>query len=168
MATAQPTKVPKAMEPVFQNLVAMTDQFCRDHLNQEYADLARQAIAALCRKRPSPLLSGSPAVWACAVLHALGQVNFLTDRSSQPCMASGDLSRLFGVASSTAGNKAKLVRSLLEIRQFDHRWTLPSRLASSPAVWFISVNGLVVDARTLPVDVQAEAVEKGLIPFVVG
>ena len=42
--------------------------------------------AALCRKRPSPLASGQPRTWACAILYELGRVNFLSDRASQPYM----------------------------------------------------------------------------------
>lgn len=58
------------------------------------------------------------------------------------------------------------MRKTLSIRQFDHNWTLPSRLVGSSLPWLIEVNGLVVDARQLPVAVQEIAVQKGLIPFV--
>jgi uncharacterized protein DUF6398 len=45
-------RVPKSMEETFNAIVALTDAFCRAHLGEEYAQLARQATAALCRKRP--------------------------------------------------------------------------------------------------------------------
>lgn len=167
MASAQSTKVPKGWEEFYAGITAITDQFCRDHLNEEYAELARYALAALCRMRPSPLTSGNPRTWACAVLYAIGQVNFLSDKASQPYMTMADLCAHFGIAASTGGNKAKVVREAIGIRQFDHRWTLPSRLADSPAAWMIMVNGLAVDARCLPVEVQEIAVHKGLIPHVV-
>lgn len=128
--------------------------------------MARYAIAALCRKRPSPLASGHRQTWACAVLYALGQINFVHDKSSKPYTAMADLCGHFGIAPSTGGNKAKLVRDALSMHQFDHNWTLPSRLASSSMPWIIEVNGFVVDARQLPAAVQAVAVQKGLIPFV--
>src|SRR5215831_3489217 len=73
----------------------------------------------------------------------------------------------FGIAASTGVNKAKVVRDALGIRQFDHRWTLPSRLGSRSAVWMVDFNGLLVDARWLPVEIQEAAVLKGLIPYVV-
>jgi hypothetical protein len=31
-------------------------------------------------------------------------------------------------------------------------------------VWFVEVNGLIVDARMLPIELQAEAQRLGLIP----
>jgi hypothetical protein len=34
--------------------------------------------------------------------------------------------------------------------------------------WMIMVNGLIVDARRLPLEIQEIAYEKGLIPYVPG
>ena len=45
--------VPKAAQAVYDAVVALTDAFCRDHLNDEYRDLAQAMTAALCRKRPN-------------------------------------------------------------------------------------------------------------------
>jgi hypothetical protein len=88
-----------------------------------------------------------------------------SDKSTTPYMAMTELCARFGIAPSTGGNKAKLVRKALGIRQFDHKWTLPSRLADSSLPWLIAVDGLVVDARRLPVAIQEVAVQKGLIPY---
>jgi len=159
-------KVPKGSEALYAALTGLTDRFCEEHLNPEYAELARYALAALCRKRPNPLTSGNPGTWACAVLYALGQINFLSDKSAKPYMAMADLCAHFGIAASTGGNKAKLVRKALGMGQFDHNWMLSSHVASSGMVWMIEVNGFIVDARQLPVEVQEEAARKGLIPFV--
>jgi len=166
VANARTAKIPKGMEGIYATLTEITDRFCAGHLNQEYAELAHAAIAALCRKRPSPLNSGSPRVWACAILLALGQINFLSDKSSKPHMATADLRGHFDVAESTASNKAKQVRTLLNMHPFDHKWMLPSKLSNSSLPWMIQVNGLIVDARDLPVEIQEVAVQKGLIPYV--
>jgi hypothetical protein len=56
--------VPKAMAEIYAAVTALTDAVCREHLNDEYAELFRFAAAALCRKRPSPLSKGLPASWA--------------------------------------------------------------------------------------------------------
>ncbi len=76
--------VPKSMQATYDAVSALTDSFCRDHLNDEYRDLARTMAAALCRKRPSPLGSGQPRTWACGIIHVLGRLNFLSDKASQP------------------------------------------------------------------------------------
>jgi len=78
------TNAPKGSEVFFAALAGVTDRFYDEYLNREYAELARYAIAALCRKRPTPLVSGNPRTWACAVLYALGHINFLSDKSAAP------------------------------------------------------------------------------------
>jgi hypothetical protein len=50
------------------------------------------------------------------------------------------------------------------MRQFDHRWTLPSRIADSPMAWMITFNGFIVDAKQLDREIQEIAYQKGLIP----
>ncbi len=45
-------------------------------------------------------------------------------------------------------------------------WTLLSRLADNPMVWMLQVNGLMVDIRRAPVELQSLALEKGLIPYI--
>ena len=45
------TSVPKSMQATYEAITALTDAFCRDHLNEDYRELARRMTAALCRKR---------------------------------------------------------------------------------------------------------------------
>jgi len=52
--------------------------------------------------------------------------------------------------------------------QADPNWYLPSKMDENPMAWWIMVNGLIVDARHLPREVQEVAYEKGLIPYVPG
>lgn len=160
------TAVPAAMQDTFTTMTALTDQVCKQHLNKHYADLARKALATLCRKRPSPLTRGRTDVWACAVVYALGQVNFLSDRSQKPHMAPEELCRLFGVASSTAMNKAKMVREMLGMSTFDHRWMLPDRAETFAPIWMASINGLIADIRSMPRAVQEQAFQRGMIPYI--
>src|SRR5256885_14769352 len=84
-------KEPKQMQDTFNAIVALTDTFCTAHLDEEYAHLARQATAALCRQRPSPLTTGHLKTWACGIVYALGFVNFLFDKSQSPSMSAAEL-----------------------------------------------------------------------------
>ena len=160
------TSVPKAMQAKYDAVVALTDAFCRDHLNDEYRDLARAMAAALCRKRPSPLASGQPRTWACAIVYRLGQLNFLSDKSSRPHIAMADLCAAFGVGQSTAAAKAKVIRDALHTNRMDPTWMLQSLVDQNPLVWMAEVNGLLVDLRDMPREVQAIAYEKGMIPYI--
>lgn len=158
--------VPKEMHGYYEAIIKLTDGFAKQHLNEEYAEMSRQLTAALSRKRPSPLVSGKPNTWACGIIHALGMVNFLFDRSQDPHISAADLAKAFSIGSSTAQGKSKLIRELLGISHFDPNWTLPSRLEKSPTAWLIMVNGLIVDARRMPREVQQMAYKKGLIPYI--
>lgn len=160
--------VPDTMEPRYQKIIALTDALCQEKLNIEYATLCRELTAALARKRPSPLNSGQTKSWACGIVSTIGFVNFLFDKSQTPTMRADELCAWFGVATSTGGNKAKQIRDMLRINQFDSKWMLPSRIDKSPMAWMISVNGYIVDARSLPRPFQEEAYRKGLIPYVPG
>ncbi|MDA0866232.1 MAG: DUF6398 domain-containing protein [Cyanobacteria bacterium] len=157
--------VPKAMQAKFDSVVALTDQFSEQHLNAEYAQLIRRAVAALARKRPSPLAKGYAKTWACGATHAMGMVNFLFDSSQPPYISAKDLYDWFGVASSTGQGKSKIVRDLLKTGPMDPDWCLPSQLDANPMAWMIMVNGLIVDARSMPRPIQEEAYAKGLIPY---
>jgi hypothetical protein len=48
----------------------------------------------------------------------------------------------------------------------DPDWCLPSMLEENPLVWIVEVNGLPVDVRAIPEEVQEEAYRLGLIPYV--
>jgi len=161
-------KVPSKMQEKFDAIVALTDQVCQEHLNAEYAQLASQATAALCRKRPSPLSSGRVNSWACGIVYALGFVNFLFDKSQDPHMYATELCAAFGVAKGTGAAKSREVRDALGMVQMDPHWCLPSQMDDNIMAWMISVNGLIVDARSMPVEIQELAYQKGLIPYVPG
>jgi hypothetical protein len=160
------TSVPKAMQATYDAVAALTDAFCRDHLNEEYRDLARAMAAALCRKRPSPLASGQPRTWACGIIYVLGQLNFLSDKASKPHMAMAEVCAAFGVGQSTASAKAKVISDALRTNRMDPTWMLQSLVDRNPLVWMAEVNGMLIDLRHMPREVQVIAYEKGLIPYV--
>jgi Domain of unknown function (DUF6398) len=158
--------VPKSMQATYDTITARTDAFCRDHLNDEYRALAQDMAAALCRKRPSPVASGQPRTWACGIIYALGQINFLSDRSFEPYLAMADVCAGFGVGQSTASAKARVISQALNVHQFNPKWSLPSMLDKNPLVWMAEVNGILVDLRDMPREVQEIAFEKGMIRYI--
>ncbi|MBM4093078.1 MAG: hypothetical protein FJ276_27270 [Planctomycetes bacterium] len=154
------------VKAVLKAIVQMTDAFCQDHLNDEYALLCRNLAATLARKRPSPLLRGRLETWACGIIRTIGWVNFLDDSSQEPHLKLPFIDRAFDVAESTGQGKSKLIRDMLKIGTFDPKWTLPSRMDRNPRVWMLSVNGFIIDIRHAPRQLQEEAFEKGLIPYI--
>src|SRR5207253_352700 len=140
-------KIPQAMQAVAGPIIALTDEVCADLLDEEYAVLARNVVAKLARKRPSPIQSGRASTWAGAVVYALGQVNFLFDSATKPYATADDLSAAFGVAKSTLGAKAKQVRDLTKMSWGTAEFLREDMIQASPLIWFIQVDGLIVDAR---------------------
>src|SRR5512136_2156867 len=118
MSKQHSESVPQQMQPVYDEITRLTDAVCREHVDGEFAMLCRKLAAALARKRPSPLARGKKEVWACAIMYALGQVNFLFDRSQTPHTTPGELCAQFGVSQSTAGNKAKQIRDMFNVWYF--------------------------------------------------
>src|SRR5580693_10313075 len=90
-------KIPRAVRPRVAEMLAITDELCRACLDREYAELGRELVARLARRRPSPLARGDVRIWAAGGLYALGQINFLFDRSQQPHLTAGELARQLGV-----------------------------------------------------------------------
>src|SRR3954452_9372749 len=139
--------IPAAARPAYDAIVALTDAFCREHLNAEYEALCRKLAGALARKRPSPLTRGKPQVWACGIVRTIGRVNFLDDSGQAPHMRLTEIDRAFGVAESTGQGKAKAIRDLLKIRRFDFHWMLRRRIEESPMAWMVQGKVFIGDAR---------------------
>jgi len=156
----------EAIKEAREVIVGMTDQFCRDHLNDEYRMLCRKLAEKLARKRPSPLLRGRPTTWACGIVRTVGRVNFLDDPSQSPHLKLTAIDKAFGVAQSTGQAKSSEICKMLGIRPFDPDWWLPSRMDDNPMVWMLEVNGFLLDIRHCPREMQEAAFEKGLIPYV--
>ena len=154
------------MLPVYDAIVRLTDAVCDEHLDEEYRQLSHEMAAALCRKRPSPLASGKHQGWACGIVYVIGRVNFIGDPSFPPHMKTTELAAAFGVSEGTMHAKARSIENALRIHALDPRWTVPSLIERNPLTWMVEIDGLVVDLRTMPRDLQEQAFDAGLIPFI--
>jgi hypothetical protein len=163
-ALKPPSKEEK--DEVLRVVIGLIDPFCKEHLNEEYAVLCRELAETLARKRPAPLLRGSPNTWASGIVRTIGWVNFLHDKSQTPHMRLSDIDAGFGISESSGAARLAAIRKLLKIPPLDPNWTLPSRLEDNPLAWMLEVNGLMIDVRHAPREVQELAFHKGLIPYI--
>lgn len=157
-------RIPIAMQETTGEVISFTDQVCSEHLNAEYARLARRLVARLARKRPSPLMRGDTRIWAAGVLYVLARINFLFDRSQTPHVSSAELAAATNVRPTTIANKAAMINRLLDIGIYEPELTRVAMLEQHPIAWTVEINGFLVDARQLPEEVQDEARQRGLIP----
>ena len=158
-------RVPAALRARVGEIIELSDAVCASRLDAEYAVLCRRLVAKLARKRPSPIERGEARVWAAGVIYAIGQNNFLCDPTQTPHQSADQLSELVGVPKSTMVAKAKRIRDLVQLdAPMDPEFCRAELLADHPLLWLVEVNGLIVDARRLPIELQAEAQRLGLIP----
>jgi hypothetical protein len=157
--------VPMALRERLAEIVELTDTFCDQHLNEEYKEICRSLAVEICQEG-SPVARGKPASWACGVVYSAGWVNFLTEPSQSPHMQSEAIAEGFGVSVATMQAKSKAIREGLELMPMDPDFCLPSRMEDNPLAWMVEVNGLLVDIRHAPREVQEAAFERGLTPFI--
>ena len=151
------------LRPRVEAILEVISEVCLEHLDEEYAVLSARLIGRLARKRPSPLRRGQPRIWAAGAIYTVN--NFLFDAAQTPHMRAADLSELVGVPQATMYNKSNQIRELLGLRSpLDPELCRQDLIEDHPTAWLVQVDGLIVDARTLPHDLQQEARLLGLIP----
>ncbi len=141
-------------------ITELATDFCGQYLNEEYLELIEKVIGKLSRKRPSPLLKGQEEIWAAGVVHAIGQTNFLYDKTFQPYITFDDLNDFFGTKKSTVGNKAADIRKMLKIKRmasFD--FMADSVKEKNPFYNSVMVDGFIVPISALPEEYQKIAKE---------
>jgi purine nucleoside permease len=79
-------------------------------------------------------------------------------------MRADELAAGLGVVKSTMANKAARIRKILDLSWFEPELMRRSMLEQHPLTWLVEVNGIPVDARWLPQELQDEARRLGLIP----
>ncbi|MGI8610395.1 MAG: DUF6398 domain-containing protein [Candidatus Dormibacteria bacterium] len=142
-------KVPAALLPRAAAVVEITDRFCAEHLDHDYAELCRRLVGRLGRKRPSPLQRGDLRIWSGAVVYTIGSLNSLFDPSEPPHLSASELCRLMDVSPATAANKARDIRNLLRLAPFDPDLSRREIAEQSPLRNLVEVGGLIVPADFL-------------------
>jgi len=166
--SSEDLRIPVALRDRAQQIIDVTDTACRAHLDEEYGLLTRRLVARVARKRPSPLTRGDARIWAAGAIYAVGQINFLFDRTQTPHMTAKQLAEALGVVQTTMANKAGIINRLLDVGIFELDLTRVAMIEQHPMAWLIEVDGFILDARALPAEMQDEARRRGLIPDLEG
>jgi hypothetical protein len=61
-------------------------------------------------------------------------------------------------------NKAGIINRMLDVGIFEPDLTRVAVIEQHPMAWLVEVDGFIVDARTLPDELQDQARRRGLIP----
>lgn len=155
MPTRKPAADPKdAIKARTQEIIRIAADFCRAHLDDEYAALCEKLVLKMSRKRAIPYVAGRPEIWAGAVVYALGQINFLFDPTQTPHTTQSAIAEHFGTTTSTLGQKAKSIRDLFKLRQWDPEFSTQAMAANNPYDRLVMVNGLIVPRDMLPMLIE--------------
>jgi hypothetical protein len=111
--------VPKNMQARYDQIVELIDEFCQQHLNDEYRELTQDMAAGRCRNRPSPV--------------------------AQPYMIIADVSAPFGAILSIGGPKARTTSDALKLRSFNPDWTLMGLRLEAEAAYPKSIGRSYID-----------------------
>lgn len=126
-----------------EELLKLTLDFSKKFLNDEYDDVIKKLINKMARKREVPFVSGRIEIWAAAVIHALGTINFLFDKSTQPYVTVTDICDYFETKQSTTSQKAKKIRDMFKMNYFDSDFAIKSVEQNSPFNAISVTNGFI-------------------------
>ncbi len=145
--TTDPAKV--KLQARTEEILRMTSEFCLAHLDHEYSRLCEKLVLKLSRKRASPIVTGSTAIWAASVIYALGQINFLFDKSQKPHVNQVAIAEHFGTTVSTLGGKAKAIRAMFKLRYWDPEFSTGSVASRNPLAGMVMIDGMIVPISLL-------------------
>lgn len=137
-----------------QEILRLIQAFCAQKLNEEYFELAERLLAKLGRKRNVPFAKGQPKVWAAGIIHALGSINFLFDKSTKPYVSVDEITGFFQASKSASGSKSKEIRDMLGMRTWDGEFSTRRMQQNNPFKDLVIVDGLIVPLEALPEEMQ--------------
>ena len=144
----------KIIQEKQEKLLALVSSFCKAKLDDEYSEVCEHLVKKLGRKRNVIFASGQLEIWAAAVIHAVGTVNFLFDRSTKPYASIDDINDFFGTKKSTTSGKSKIIRDLLKMRYWDNEFSTKTMQEGNPYADMVTVNGLIMPIGALPPEIQ--------------
>lgn len=104
-------------------LIEMISQFSDEYLNEEYKNLNIKLAHTLMAMPEVSLDRGKPENWACAIIYAVGQLNFLFDSPIKPYITQDFLCGYFNSRRSTITVKARDIRRLLNLKLGDEEFS---------------------------------------------
>ena len=106
-----------------QEIIILVTELCKKKINEEYARLSEKLIKKLGRKREIPFVRGKSEIWATAVVHTIGTLNFLYDKSFLPYLSFDEVCRFYDTNKNTVENKSSDIRKLLNLDLFDEEFS---------------------------------------------
>ncbi|MDR2545016.1 MAG: DUF6398 domain-containing protein [Methanobrevibacter sp.] len=131
-------------------LLEMVETFAEEYIDDEYKELSNKLVKKLGRKHDVPFKRGNLEIWASAVIYALGQINFLFDKSFEPYLTPDDICDYFNTKKSTVSTKAKKIRDTVNLGHHDKEFSTNRMLENNPLRdMVITEDGLIIPKSEL-------------------
>lgn len=127
-----------------EKIIELVSGFCDKNLNSEYEELCVKLIEKMGRKHDVPFKRGKLEIWASAVIYALGQINFLFDKTTEPYATPDDICNYFNTKKSTVSNKARDIREMFNMGHFDREFSLKELMERQPSFLIDEKSGMIV------------------------
>lgn len=135
-------------------LLELTGSFCSQKLDDDYYQLCKKLILKLGKKHNVPFKSGKIEIWAASIIHAIGSINFLFDKSFEPYSTAEQICEFFGTKKTTVSNKAKLIKDMLKMGYYDPEFSTQKMTENNPFNDMVMVDGFIVSLSSIPEDLQ--------------
>lgn len=153
---------------VYDSIIYQIAAFCRIYLDTEYQHLADEAALVLCNVCPDELTHYSVELWAGSIIYTIGYVNYMFDPQEDDYIPASRILEFFKITRQAMYRTSQSIRDKLGIERLDPNWCVPGKLQQNVMVWMVEVDGIEVDIRNMPLEIQEIAFNKGLIPYVPG
>lgn len=140
-------------------LLELTGSFCAQNLDNDYYRLCEKLILKLGRKRDVPFKTGKIEIWAAAIIHAIGSINFLFDKSFEPYVTAEQICDYFGTKKSTVSSKARQIKEMFKMGYYDSDFSTQNVMENNPFNNMVMVDGFIVPLSSIPENLQ-EMVKK--------
>ena len=130
-------------------IAGLMKKFCDEKLDADYARLCEKLLGKLVRKRTMPLAAGKPEIWAMGIVHAIGTINFLFDKSFEPYVSASDLHAFYKTNPTSVTTKSKEIRDMFRLHYYDEEFSTEYMRNKSPFAGLVKINGFIVPLTML-------------------
>lgn len=106
-----------------EKLISMVCEFSDEYLDDEFKDLNIKLVDKLANHDKVMFNRGKLMYWACAIIFAVGQLNFLFEDSFKPYVYNDFLCAYFDANKQTIWNKARDIRRELNLKLSDEEFS---------------------------------------------
>jgi len=161
------SEIPAQIKNNFLNVAEMINSFCNKNLNDEYYNLALKLTTKLAKENPSNLIDCDIKTLAAAIINTITK----THESEMLQVSSKNLASWFQTTQTDIDKKTNSICKILNLQLIDQTQNAESKVddnhdLNDRMMWSITINGFTIDIRNAAHDLQVDAYEHGLIPYI--